>query len=55
MPLPRTSNVGTIMHKLKMEGGRSRAQMIAISLDQARKNDAKVPAKAMAMRARAVG
>ncbi len=53
MPLPKTSNVGTIMDKLKTEGGRSRQQMVAIALNQARKHGADIPQKAMAMRARA--
>ena len=53
MPLPRSSNVGTIMDKLKTEGGRSRQQMVAIALNQARKYGADIPKKQLAMRARA--
>lgn len=44
MPLPKTTDVGKIMNKLKSEGGRSRQQMIAISLSEARKNGANIPA-----------
>ena len=52
MPLPKTSNVGKIMHKLKAEGGRPHKQMIAIALDQARKHGADIPLKNMAMKMR---
>ena len=38
MPLPKTTNVGKIMHKLKKEGGRPHKQMVAIALEQARKS-----------------
>lgn len=64
MPLPKTSDVGTIMHKLKEEGGRPRKQMIAIALNEARKNGADIPAPkknpnkknvAMTMRAARMG
>ena len=64
MPLPKTKNVGTIMDKLKSEGGRARDQMIAIALNQARKNGADIPAPkkkpnkktvAMTMRAARMG
>lgn len=59
MSLPKTKDVGKIMDKLKSEGGKSREQMVAIALDQARKNGANIPAPkkkdkkhtAMAMRA----
>lgn len=56
MPLPKTQDVGKIMHKLKGEGGRSRDQMIAIALTEARKNGADVPLpskKNIAMKMRA--
>lgn len=47
MPLPKTTNVGKIMHELKTKGTkkRSRKQMIAIALSQARKSGAKIPKK----------
>ena len=56
MPLPKTQDVGKLMHKLKSEGGRSREQMVAIALSEARKNGANIPEKdkkmlAMKMRA----
>lgn len=40
MPLPKTTDVGKIIHELKTKGKRkrSRKQMIAIALDTARKN-----------------
>jgi hypothetical protein len=64
MPLPKTKDVGKIMDKLHAEGGRSRQQMIAIALDQARKHGANIPDKkknpdkknvAMTMRAARMG
>jgi len=45
MPLPKTSSVGTILRKLKKEGGRSRRQMVAIALSQARKFGANIKKK----------
>lgn len=54
MPLPKTTDIGKIMHKLKAEGGKSREQMIAIAMSQAKKSGAKSPDKktiAMKMRA----
>lgn len=45
-PLPRTKDVGAIMHELKTsKKKRSRKQMIAIALSQARKSGAKIPKK----------
>ena len=56
MPLPKTSNVGKIMHELK-GSGRPRKQMIAIAMGQARKYGADIPEKpnkrTLAMKARA--
>lgn len=45
MPLPRTKDVGTIMHELKGGKKRSRRQMVAIALNQARKSGARIPKK----------
>lgn len=46
-PLPHTTNVGKIMHELKHKGSkkRSRKQMVAIALSQAKKSGAKIPKK----------
>jgi hypothetical protein len=43
MPLPKTKDVGKIMHELKHKGKkkRSRKQMIAIALHQAGKSNKK--------------
>lgn len=38
MPLPKTSNVGTLMDFLNKEGGRPKKQKVAIALSEARKN-----------------
>jgi len=43
MPLPKTNNVGKIMHELKSGKKRSRRQMVAIALSQARKYGADLP------------
>ena len=43
MPLPKTADVGKIMHKLNKEGGRPRKQKFAIALSQARKHGANIP------------
>lgn len=46
MPLPKTTDVGEIMHELKKSGKkRPRKQMVAIALSQARKSGAKIPRK----------
>lgn len=46
MPLPHTTDVGKIITELKhSKRKRSRKQMIAIALDQARKSGAKIPKK----------
>ena len=42
MPLPKTKNVGKIMHELKSGKKRSRKQRVAISLSHARKMGAKI-------------
>lgn len=45
-PLPYTTDVGKIMHELKTsKKKRSRKQMIAIAMSQARKSGAKIPKK----------
>ena len=46
MPLPKTTDVGVIMHELKTsDKKRPRKQMVAIALSQARKSGAKIPKK----------
>jgi hypothetical protein len=50
MPLPKTSNVGTIIRKLNKEGSRPRKQKIAIALSQARKHGARIPEAKEAVR-----
>lgn len=45
MPLPKTTDVGEIMHELKGGRKRPRKQMVAIALSHARKMGAKVPKK----------
>jgi len=55
MTLPKTTDIGKIMHKLKSEGNRPHRQMVAIALNQARKSGADIPSKSLAMKARATG
>lgn len=43
MPLPKTSDVGSIMRELKTGKKRPRRQMVAIALSQARKYGAEIP------------
>lgn len=44
MPLPKTTNVGTIMHELKQSRTkRPYKQRVAIALAQARKSGANIP------------
>ena len=43
MPLPQTTNVGTIMHELKQGRERPQKQRIAIALSHARKMGSNVP------------
>lgn len=47
MSLPKTRNVGKIIHELEMKGTkqRSRKQIVAIALSQARKSGANIPKK----------
>ena len=46
MPLPKTTNIGTIIKELNQSGRkRSRKQKIAIALSQARKSGANIPLK----------
>jgi hypothetical protein len=46
MPLPRTTNVGTIVSFLKKEHPEwSKAQVTAVALEQARKSGADIPKK----------
>ncbi len=46
MPLPKTTNVGKIMHELKTGRERPHKQRIAIALTHARKMGANIPRKA---------
>ena len=43
MPLPKTQNVGAIMHELKKGRKRPRKQMQAIALSHAREMGANIP------------
>jgi hypothetical protein len=44
MPLPKTQNVGKVMHFLKKEkSGMPQKQKVAISLNQSRKHGADIP------------
>lgn len=46
MPLPKTTDVGKIMHELKHKGKkRPHKQRVAIALDVARKAGANIPKK----------
>ena len=47
MPLPKTRDVGKLLHELKTKGTRkrSRKQMLAIALSHARKSGAHIPKK----------
>ena len=45
MPLPKTTNVGTIMKELKTGKKRPLKQRVAISLSHARKMGANIPEK----------
>jgi hypothetical protein len=50
MPLPKTTNIGTLVNELKAANRgkkkkRSKAQILAIALDQARKSGANIPRK----------
>lgn len=45
MPLPKTRDVGKVMKVLNKEGGRPRAQKVAIALSVARKSGADIPKK----------
>jgi len=46
MPLPKTKNVGKVMHFLKKEKpGMPLKQRIAIAMEQARKSGANIPKK----------
>jgi len=45
MPLPKTTNVGTVMRELKQGRKRSYKQRIAIALSHVRKMGANIPQK----------
>lgn len=45
MPLTPTRDVGKTIRKLKKEGGRPQAQIVAIALDVARRAGANIPKK----------